>query len=82
MEKLTKLFLVIIVIATILLSACSTPPPPVSKDQLETAKYEALEIEKKSDSLNKEKKALEIELSEREAELERLKEYKRQLESE
>lgn len=80
MKNLVKVFVVVMVLS-ILLSACAPPPPPVTKVQLDTAEEEAIQEEKKADTLNNEMNALEADLAEQEAELKSLQEYQKELEA-
>lgn len=80
MKNLVKIFVVVMVLS-ILLSACAPPPPPVTKVQLDTAEEEAIQEEKKADTLNNEMNALEADLAEQKAELKSLQEYQNELEA-
>ncbi|MCF7859067.1 MAG: hypothetical protein K9N07_07075 [Candidatus Cloacimonetes bacterium] len=80
MKNVIKVILLIVVLS-ILLSACAPPPPPVTKSQLNTAEDEAIQEEKKAETLNGEMKSLEAQLAKQEAELKSLKEYQKVLET-
>ncbi len=79
MKNLIKLLFGIVLVASLLLTACAPPPPPVSRDQLEQAEMEAVEAEETAEELRRELSELREQLRIKEAELESLKEYERQL---
>ena len=79
MKNFFKLLIALVIIATFFLSACAPPPPPVSEDQLSNAEFQAVEAEKKADSLHNEMTELEKQVAAKEAELKSLQEYQKQL---
>jgi septal ring factor EnvC (AmiA/AmiB activator) len=80
MRKTLKAITITLLLAFLLMIvACSTPPPPVSRDQLQTARNEAITAEESVNESLQEKRALEAELARKEAELRSLVEYERQL---
>jgi septal ring factor EnvC (AmiA/AmiB activator) len=79
MKMLMKTAFITLLLFVLLLSACAPPPPPVSQDQLSVALRETTAEEQKANELAKEKAKLEKELASKQAELEKLEQYKRQL---
>lgn len=79
MKMLMRTTFITLLLVALLLSACAPPPPPVSQDQLSTAQRETIAEEQKASELAKEKAKLEKELASKQAELEKLEQYKRQL---
>lgn len=78
-KSLKSITILLLFVAVIMITACSTPPPPVSRDQLQTARTEALDAEQIANESSQEKRDLENELSRRESELRSLRNYERQL---
>jgi len=81
MKKSLKLLLGSIIILSILLSACAPPPPPVTKDQLATAEKEAIAEEEIADNVCAECDNLEAEVAAKQAQVDDLKNYKKELEA-
>lgn len=82
MKTILKVSVGMLLLASLFLTACSTPPPPVSQDQLETAEMETVKAEEVAADKSVELKELKKEVSMKQAELDNLKEYQRQLDAE
>jgi outer membrane murein-binding lipoprotein Lpp len=81
MKNSLKLLLGCLIIATILLSACAPPPPPVTQDQLEMAENEAIAEEEKAGSICTECDNLEAEVAAKQAQVDDLNSYQKELEA-
>ena len=79
MKVLVKPMTIVMLVAILTIVACSTPPPPVSRDNLQTTQQETIEAADMANQSMQQRKGLEAELSRKEAELNSLKDYERQL---
>ncbi|HPR17655.1 MAG TPA: hypothetical protein PLD62_05360 [Candidatus Cloacimonadota bacterium] len=81
MKNILKLLLGVIILASVLLTACTPPPPPVTKDQLDTAEQEAIAAEEAATNQCTITQELETQNAAKQAELDDLKVYKKELEA-
>lgn len=79
MKKIARIIAISAIGASIFLSACAPPPPPVSKDQLTQAEQEMTKVTKEVKSLKKERDVLQKEFDEKQAKLNKLLEYQKEL---
>jgi len=79
MKVLLRMLTIALLAMVMTIVACSTPPPPVSRDELQSARNEAIEAEELAESSTQERRDLENELARKEAELRSLRDYERQL---
>lgn len=79
MKKIARIIAVTAIGASIFLSACAPPPPPVSKDQLVQAEQGMTKITKEAKVLKSQKDALQKEFNEKQAKLNKLLEYQKEL---
>ena len=79
MKDLKKIVVVSFLVISLAFSACCIAPPMVSRDDLETARREALEAEAHMAQLQTEKTELETEILERQEKLLALQEMERAL---
>ena len=79
MKKIARIIAITAIGASIFLSACAPPPPPVSRDQLSQAEQAMTKISKETKKLKGEKDALQKEFNEKQAKLNKLLEYQKEL---
>ena len=79
MKKIARIIAITAIGASIFLSACAPPPPPVSKDQLLQAEQEMTKVNKEAKALKSERDTLQKEFNEKQAKLDKLLEYQREL---
>ena len=83
MKKYIRRLVLAFAVVSLFLTACAPPPPPpVSKDQIETTRTELSQTQKGVKKLENEKSDLEQKIAEKNAEIEKLNNYRRQLDME
>jgi uncharacterized protein YlxW (UPF0749 family) len=82
MNRISKLLAIGLFGSALFLAACAPKPPEITKTQLSQSEEEAIQNEAQVKKLQVEKKELQKQLVQKKAELESLKQYQKQIDSE